>query len=589
VAALLLLTIPMATMAQRTIGEPEAPMGLSAGAADPVCPETQPPPTPTPIPPPTPSTEPTPSPIPTPTPTPSPYKPPGIDISKWDGSVPFDKVARGGIKFGFSKATQGLTIQDATFAEHNAEGLAAGLAMGAYHFFDYRLDGAAQADFFVDTVLANGGFDGMLPPVIDVECYNAFGVSDPPYATAQIQAFVSQVFLRTGRMPAIYTSGYMWRRVTGSSTAFADYPLWVACWSCFKPGMFGGWATWTFWQDGPMRIKGVGRRFDGNVFNGLDEGVPLLKASTRLIANGAPYLTTSSVTLDLNGRDGLAYRVSTDGVSWSKLAPYPVGGTVGMELGPDGPKTIMVQLQDPYGNLSPASAEAVTVDTTAPRVDVPQTAFRLGPQANLAGMTPLRVAWSAADDTSGLQSAQLAGVCDGSAVSQTMPAGTTAQTLEVELRPGARCEGVDASATDNAGHTATGLSISFGLQRREQTTGAITWAGTWTKSKAAEFSGGSARSSAKKNARATLAFSGSDIAISTTRGPNRGRFAVLIDGVAVGTVDLYNTTSVSRQVVFASHLATTGPHTLTIKVLGSRNPQSGGKRVDVDAFLVLTP
>lgn len=340
----------MGTAAQRTLGEPEVPMGLSAGAP-PTCPETRPPPTPTPVPSPTETPVPTPSPIPTPSPTPSPYVPPGIDVSKWDGSVAFDKLARAGIKFGYSKATQGLTIVDSTFQEHNSAGLAAGLSMGAYHFFDYRADGVPQADFFVDTVLAHGGFDDMLPPVIDVECFNSFGVSDPPYAAAQIKAFVGQVYVRTGRMPAIYTSNYMWKLVAGADRSFGEYPLWVACWNCFKPTLPAGWLTWTFWQDGPMRVKGIRGAFDGNVFNGTDDGVPLLRAATHRIGDGAAYLGTNPVTLDLNGRDGVAYRVTTDGAIWFDWAPYPPTGTATLDLGPDGPKTVMVQLQDPFGNL----------------------------------------------------------------------------------------------------------------------------------------------------------------------------------------------------------------------------------------------
>jgi hypothetical protein len=403
---------------------------------------------------------------------------------------------------------------------------------------------------------------------------------------------VSQVFLRTGRMPAIYTSGYMWRRVTGNDTSFAGYPLWVACWSCFKPGMFAGWPTWTFWQDGPMRIKGMKeRRFDGNVFNGLDEGVPLLLASTPSIGGGAPYLTSSSVTLDLNGRDGVAYRVSLDGgATWSELVAYPLGGFATLELGADGAKTVMVQMQDPFGNLSPPSVELLTVDTTAPRVGGPVPGLVLGPQETIDGTTPVTLTWSATDDTSGLQSAQLSGACSGgSTFSQSMPPGSSgALALELQVAPGAHCD-FGADATDNAGLRAAGRATSFGLQRREQTTGAMTWSGTWTKSKATAFSGGSARNSAKKNARATLAFTGSDVAISTTQGPNRGRFQVLIDGVSAGVVDLYAPTSVSRQVVFTQHLADAGAHTITIKVLGQRNPSSTGKRVDVDAFLVITP
>ena len=44
---------------------------------------------------------------------------------------------------------------------------------GAYHFLKFNRDGAAQADFFLDTIDAAGGFDvGDIIPIVDVELGN---------------------------------------------------------------------------------------------------------------------------------------------------------------------------------------------------------------------------------------------------------------------------------------------------------------------------------------------------------------------------------------------------------------------------------
>ncbi len=56
-----------------------------------------------------------------------------------------------------------------------------------------------------------------------------------------------------------------------------------------------------------------------------------------------------------------------------------------------------------------------------------------------------------------------------------------------------------------------------------------------------------------------------------------------VDGTYVQTVDLYSSSTLSRQVVFSKSWATSGSHTLEVRVLGT----SGRPRVDVDAFVVL--
>jgi hypothetical protein len=70
-------------------------------------------------------------------------------------------------------------------------------------------------------------------------------------------------------------------------------------------------------------------------------------------------------------------------------------------------------------------------------------------------------------------------------------------------------------------------------------------------------------------------------------GANRGKAEVWIDGSKVATVDLYAATAQPRKMVFTKSWSTSASHTLEVRVLGTKNTSSSGKRVDVDAFVVL--
>ena len=62
---------------------------------------------------------------------------------------------------------QGCVVDD-NFAYNYSEARKTGLRVGAYHFFSYDSEGSTQADNFIETV---ENFEGMLPPVIDLEFY----------------------------------------------------------------------------------------------------------------------------------------------------------------------------------------------------------------------------------------------------------------------------------------------------------------------------------------------------------------------------------------------------------------------------------
>ena len=194
----------------------------------------------------------------------------GVDVSGYQGSsINWSTVKAAGRVFAFAKATEGTGFIDSSFA-HNWPGMRnAGVLRGAYHFFRPGTDGAAQADYFVNQIDAQGGLAaGDLPPVADVE------VSDNVSAAtviARLHAFLDRVQARTGRVPLIYTANFFWGDYLGNPN-FSGYPLWVANYGPSCPYLPNAFTQWKFWQYADnASVSGIGS-VDGDMFNGtLDE------------------------------------------------------------------------------------------------------------------------------------------------------------------------------------------------------------------------------------------------------------------------------------------------------------------------------
>ena len=66
---------------------------------------------------------------------------------------------------------------DPCFAYNFSEAQKCDISVGAYHFFSYDSPGVTQAENFIRTVEP---FEGMLPPVVDVELYGEKKLRPPP-------------------------------------------------------------------------------------------------------------------------------------------------------------------------------------------------------------------------------------------------------------------------------------------------------------------------------------------------------------------------------------------------------------------------
>jgi hypothetical protein len=79
-------------------------------------------------------------------------------------------------------------------------------------------------------------------------------------------------------------------------------------------------------------------------------------------------------------------------------------------------------------------------------------------------------------------------------------------------------------------------------------------------------------------------FTGRSIAFVSSRGRDRGKAKISIDGNGMGAVKLDSSKFKAGQIVFAAALSP-GQHTISVKV--AKDGSAGVKRVDIDAFLVM--
>ncbi len=119
--------------------------------------------------------------------------------------------------------------------------------------------------------------------------------------------------------------------------------------------------------------------------------------------------------------------------------------------------------------------------------------------------------------------------------------------------------------------------------RYEQNNPLLLYAGRWSTVSNSSFSGGSFIYTNYAGAKVTISFTGTSVKYIARVGSNYGRARVTLDGVSY-TVDLYNSFSAYKRVVWSASDLSFGTHTLTIEYTGTRNSRSTANTVNLDAL-----
>ncbi|MCE3266216.1 MAG: glycosyl hydrolase family 25 [Solirubrobacterales bacterium] len=207
----------------------------------------------------------------------------GVDVSRFNGAIDWERAAGAGVRFAFIAASRGRGDdcavvpkscgQDPNFDANYEGARAAGIRVGPYHrafiagdtYRDLIEDARAEADVFIKSVGGLAAKD--LAPALDVE--TPFDVAGRNALKKWIRAWVKRVRRKLTARPIIYTNATSWA-ATGNTREFAKrgHRLWVANWGVSKPAVpaanWGsrGWAVWQYTSSGS--IPGIVGRVDLN-------------------------------------------------------------------------------------------------------------------------------------------------------------------------------------------------------------------------------------------------------------------------------------------------------------------------------------
>ena len=192
----------------------------------------------------------------------------GIDVSHHQGAIDWPEVARDDVSFAYLKASEGADNQDEAFKGNWKAARAAGLRVGAYHYFTFCKPGAAQAANFLATVPHAAD---ALPPVVDLEfggnCQTRPG---PDALRQQLAAFLRPVEAREGKRAILYMTPEFQQIY---AVALPDRPVWRRS-IAMQPDDKLPWVFWQYHNRG--KVKGVHGAVDLNVFSGKPGGLARL-------------------------------------------------------------------------------------------------------------------------------------------------------------------------------------------------------------------------------------------------------------------------------------------------------------------------
>lgn len=199
----------------------------------------------------------------------------GVDVSHYQGTIDWEKLAGQKVDFAFIKATEGSSHLDECFYDNWQAAGKTDLYIGAYHFFSFDSEGKKQAEFFMDTV---GDLDEKLPPVIDVEFYGN-KAADPPKkeeVVTQLGEMLSVLEEHYQVKPIIYTTYTVYNKYMKGE--FQEYPLWIR--NVYYPPDVTMNGAWSFWQYTDTAVlegyEGTEKYIDLNVFRGTKEELEML-------------------------------------------------------------------------------------------------------------------------------------------------------------------------------------------------------------------------------------------------------------------------------------------------------------------------
>ena len=204
------------------------------------------------------------------------YEVTGIDISRRQEQIDWQKALAQGTGFVFVRASEGIQGEDPCFKRSMDAAGRLGIARGISHYFRTNQDWRKQAELFAGLIKENQ-FE--LEAVVNLESRS--GIGRPEFRELQ-EKFILETEQAAGRELMLHASAATLDNLPGEMRTALERRLWIANWSrAGSPVLPKEWQArgrdWTFWQYSSRRNQrgsdyGAASRWIGlNRYNGSRE------------------------------------------------------------------------------------------------------------------------------------------------------------------------------------------------------------------------------------------------------------------------------------------------------------------------------
>jgi hypothetical protein len=200
---------------------------------------------------------------------------------------------------------------------------------------------------------------------------------------------------------------------------------------------------------------------------------------------------------------------------------------------------------------------------------------------------PVVITWNGTDDV-GVTGYQLQRSTNGGAFSNVALGSATAKTKTLNLAPGNNSYQFRVQARDAQGNVSGFVAGPvFKVTAVQENAASLSYTGSWPRVVLSGAFGGQVTHNSTAGSKVTHSFTGTSISWISTKGANRGKADVYLDGAKVATIDLYAASTQTRMTVFFRNNLAPGTHTIEVRALGTKRTAATGRRVDIDAFIVV--
>jgi lysozyme len=192
----------------------------------------------------------------------------GIDISRHNKAIDWNRLKKSGVDFPFIKATEGREDRDVRYREFWRAAKRVGIPRSAYHFYYFCAPPEAQAANYIKAVPKS---DSALPPILDVE-WNPDSptcTKRPPASTVvnHLSRWLKKIEAHYGQKPIIYTAPDFYE-ANFSNGELPGYQYWLRSVKADPKYVYGN-RPWVFWQyTGTGSIPGIEGAVDINAYRG---------------------------------------------------------------------------------------------------------------------------------------------------------------------------------------------------------------------------------------------------------------------------------------------------------------------------------